>query len=296
MEANVTNSSADAQATMLWIVSIAALAFLVAIFMPDLPVRGEPPFWVFAASAQSVATLFAFILAGYQLSEGRLNEFDDEDEEEMEIKARLKERDFTYLRLLSALSGAAILGSLGLLSLNEVTYPLRVPATLAVATYVVAAVVLSILFVLRIVDPNRRSDAAGAILGEDPRPPPGVQEVTQAFRLGPVRRDQIPRTEFLDAFIDLETDLRHALGQELERRGIAVESRGLHVPFGRIVRELSRLGVLRPEIGERLGEIGRVRNLVVHGHLKAVQPRFLDELYLLHALLSDELEGVRSPR
>lgn len=266
----------------LWLLAVPSISIPLSVFLPRFPVANQPSFWLFGASAQAVATLFAFILAGYQLADAQLDEMDDQDEEERQIKERLKERDFHHLKALSAFSGIAIVGSLLLISVNDVGYPLRRPLTLTTGSYILISVVLSILVVLRVVDPGRRPGAARELIGEGRPPSPEAERPGKA----------VHRAVFIDAFIDLETDLRRLL--EARARELDIDP-GERLGFGRLARELHRLDILERPLYHELQELGRLRNLVVHGHLDEVEAGYHEHLVSTHRELSQDFAEVRGP-
>jgi hypothetical protein len=113
-----------------------------------------------------------------------------------------------------------------------------------------AAIVLAVYFVVSLVDPDRIPKAARRLLAEEAAP-------TGDASLG----------EFVEVFIPLERQVRElavaadlAVGRGPER----FES------FSRLVQLLLSRERLDRDLAASLLELGRYRNLVVHGHVQSV--------------------------
>src|SRR5215216_1059600 len=115
----------------------------------------ENIYWLFSSSAQAIATLVAFLLAGYTLVHAMMESIQQRDDALEEIHAALIRQYYRQIRALAVLTGVAVVGSLAMLYLNGFTWPLKQVAVAVAALADIAAIGWGIAFVIHIIDPDK---------------------------------------------------------------------------------------------------------------------------------------------
>src|SRR5215207_8945467 len=121
----------------------------------------ENIYWLFSSSAQAIATFVAFLLAGYTLVHAMMESVQQRDDTLEEIHAALIRQYYQQIKSLAIITGVAVLGSLAMLYLNGFAWPYKD------IVVTIAAMAWGIAFVIRIIDPDKYTNAAKRLIAED---------------------------------------------------------------------------------------------------------------------------------
>lgn len=225
----------------------------------------ESIYWLFTAAAQSMAGFFGFLIAGYALVNGIMEQVARNDETLGEIHDALKRRYYKQLAALSVVAGTAILLSLLTVALNGSSFGYTSVSASVSSVACLAAIVGGVLFVLAILDPAKYAKAARKLARAEAPAIPAASP-----------------TAFFDVFIELEKIVRRLW---LDFGGGDIVRRHGRPSFREMLRALLLSEVVRPELVERLTSIASHRNLYFHGHVGEVDPAVIEEArQLLDAL------------
>jgi len=231
----------------------------------------EGAYWLFTASAQTVAAFVAFLLAGFALSLGMLDGAAQRDETLVEVTDALKRQYHGSIRFLSYLTGLAIVTNLAIVMIQGYAVPYHWSLPAVGMALNVVAIGLAIHFTVGLVDPDRVQKAARRLLAARPAPPAPVPTTNVA--------------DFLAAFIPVERKLRDVAYAAEMLADRSEEQR--FVSFSRLVQLLAARRLITPGVAERLSALARYRNLVVHGHVESVEQEMVDEAKKVFAMLEE---------
>ena len=127
----------------------------------------ENIYWLFSSSAQAIATFVAFLLAGYTLVHAMMDSVQQRDDTLEEIHAALIRQYYQQIKSLAIITGVAVLGSLAMLYLNGFAWPYKDIVVTIAAMVNIAAIAWGIAFVIRIIDPDKYTNAAKRMIEED---------------------------------------------------------------------------------------------------------------------------------
>src|SRR5689334_6243565 len=120
----------------------------------------ENIYWLFSSAAQSIATFVAFLLAGYTLVHAMMESVQQRDDTLEEIHSALIRQYYRQIKSLAIITGVAVLGSLAMLYLNGFVWPYKDVVVVLAAALDIAAIAWGIAFVIRIIDPDKYTNAA----------------------------------------------------------------------------------------------------------------------------------------
>jgi hypothetical protein len=221
-------------------------------------------YWLFSSSAQSIAALIGFLLAGVALAFSMMDRLVEQDETMNEIVEALKRRQHAQLTALAIVTGAAILLSLFALYLNPCSTTLRSIVRSIAALSGTSAVIGSIAFVASIIRPGKYSITAQR------------EYVVLEKTLEPLA-GQEPSSMFFKGFIDLEQDIRAYLKQA----DLYIPSRGaprMSFSFRQMIDALYENERISKDLRDLLLEVNKFRNLLFHGHIDQVDKGVLKTL------------------
>jgi hypothetical protein len=222
----------------------------------------ENIYWLFSSSAQAIATFVAFLLAGYTLVHAMMESMQQHDDTLEEIHAALIRQYYRQIKWLAIITGAAVLGSLAMLYLNGFTWPYKGVVVAFAATLDIAAIAWGIGFVIRIIDPDKYTNAAKRLIEED----------TQAMDLA---GEQEASEDLFTLFERLEAAMLDAL-----RRANApepTETRGRRdSSFRQMLMALYQHQLIDRLLFHELMQIGRYRNLAYFGRVRNVDKAVID--------------------
>jgi hypothetical protein len=225
----------------------------------------ENIYWLFSSSAQAIAAFVAFLLAGYTLVHTMMESVQQRDDTLEEIHAALIRQYYRQIRALAIITGAAVLGSLAMLYLNGFAWPYKAVVVAAAAALDIAAIGWGIAFVIRIIDPDKYTDAAKRLIEQD----------AQALDLAGKQEDS---EDFFTLFERLEAAMRSALGQARLPQPEPAGGRGGRADsFRQILMALLQNDLIDRTQFRTLMQIGRYRNLAYYGRLRSVDRSVVDQ-------------------
>jgi hypothetical protein len=223
----------------------------------------ENIYWLFSSSAQAIATFVAFLLAGYTLVHAMMDSVQQRDDTLEEIHSALIRQYYKQIRSLAIITGAAVLGSLAMLYLNGFELPYKDIVVAIAAALDIAAIAWGITFVIRIIDPDKYTNAAKRLIEED----------AQAMDLAGKQEDS---EDFFTLFERLETAMRDALEQA--KLPAPTGDRGRRdSSFRQMLMALYENELIDRSLFRDLMRIGRYRNLAYYGRLRSVDKAIIDQ-------------------
>jgi hypothetical protein len=223
----------------------------------------ENIYWLFSSSAQAIATFVAFLLAGYTLVHAMMETIQQRDDTLEEIHAALIRQYYKQIKALALITGAAVLGSLTMLYLNGFAWPYKDLVVAIAAMVNIAAIAWRIAFVIRIIDPDKYTNAAKRL----------IEQAADTMDLAGKQEDS---EDFFTLFERLETAIRNALEQA--RLPEPTENRGRRDSlFRQMLLALYQNELIDRSLFRTLMQIGRYRNLAYYGRLRSVDKAIIDQ-------------------
>jgi hypothetical protein len=226
-------------------------------------VNDENIYWLFSSSAQAIATFVAFLLAGYTLVHAMMDSVQQRDDTLEEIHSALIRQYYKQIKWLAILTGVAVLGSLTMLYLNGFEWPYKDIVVAIAAALDIAAIGWGIAFVIRIIDPDKYTNAARRLIEQD----------AQAMDLAGKQEDS---EDFFTLFERLEAAMRNALGQVQIPDATADRGRR-DSSYRQMLMALHQNSLIDRSLFRTLMQIGRYRNLAYYGRLRSVDKAIVDQ-------------------
>ena len=218
-------------------------------------------YWLFSSSAQTISAFIAFLITGYALVLNVMQNLEQKDETYADIHHKLKERYYRRLIMLAIITGLAIIFSLWMVYLNGEICESKWWLYILTVTFNLAAIIMGLLFVLAIINPNKYKIAAKEIIREITKDDISISDNQKAINV-----DQV---FFMREFINLERNLRN----KLMNKSIYIslpEGPKSNLTFRDMVFGLFQNELITFDERQELLELNRYRNLVFHGHLEKV--------------------------
>jgi hypothetical protein len=223
----------------------------------------ENIYWLFSSAAQAIATFVAFLLAGYTLVHTMMESVQQRDDTLEEIHSALIRQYYRQIKSLAIITGVAVLGSLAMLYLNGFAWPYKEVVVAIAAAIDIAAIGWGITFVIRIIDPDKYTNAAKRLIEED----------AQAQEPGGKQEDS---DDLFTLFEQLEAAMRDALGPN--RLPDPRNDRGRRdSSFQQMLLALFQNDLIDRSFFHSLMRIGRYRNLAYYGRLRNVDKAMIDQ-------------------
>jgi hypothetical protein len=241
----------------------------------------ENIYWLFSSSAQAIATFVAFLLAGYTLVHTMMESVQQHDDTLEEIHAALIRQYYRQIKSLAIITGVAVIGSLAMLYLNRFAWPYKDAVVAAAAALDIAAIAWGIAFVIRIIDPDKYTNAAKRLIEEDA----GTMDLAG-------------KEEDSEDFFTLFERLDAAMRDALERAQIAVPTQGRgrrDSSFQQMLLALYQNELIDRSVFHSLMQIGRYRNLAYYGRLRSVDRAIIDRTRAALARLQALSSSARRP-
>ena len=221
-------------------------------------------YWLFSSSAQTISAFVAFLVTGFALVLNMMDGLQQKDETLEDIHTKLKSDYYKKIRVLTIITGLAIIFSLWMVFLNGGNSQHKTWLFILTAILNVVAIIVGILFVIAIINPDRYKKAAKEIIKEDK-----LEDSTKA--------NTIDQATFMTEFIHLEKTVRDKL-----------QKRKLYIPYGdtpkmvysfrQMINALNQNELINRNELEDLLRINKYRNLVFHGHQDKVDKGMLDRV------------------
>lgn len=224
-------------------------------------------YWLFSATSQSIATFFAFLLAGYGFFNSNLNEIRTEDETLDEIIEEEKKIIFKYISILSIIVGVSLLLNLTMIFVNGIEIYIKSFLFLATFLLSIITIIFGVIIIIIIISPNKNKRIAGKLIYRN-----------KDYGQNKILKGQ---AEFINNFIELEKILRnYAESHDLSIYGMSRKVQSLF----KIIQVLHYKEVITNKEYEQLIEINKYRNLIVHGQLENASEKMIN---LLNSTLQD---------
>jgi hypothetical protein len=221
-------------------------------------------YWLFSSSAQTISAFVAFLITGYALVLNMMQNLEQKDETYEEIHHKMRIIYYDKLCWLAIVTVAAIISSLFMVYLNGGTFKYKWLLYLITVLINITAIIIGILFILSIINPDRYKKAAKEIIKEGK-----LESLTKA--------NDVDQIKFINEFINLEKNIRDVL-----------QKKQLYIPFDRntkmqysfreMVNALYGNELIRYYELLELLQINKYRNLIFHGHQDKVDSKMLDRI------------------
>ena len=234
------------------LIIISFLIFVDLVFMLSEIAKFVNPdslHWLFSTSAQSLAALIAFLIAGYAFTHNTLSQ--EKDETLIEINNEIKGKYFLLLKWILLFALIGILGDLLSIALIKNKFYFNFFNIIYSLTFIsnVLAIILTIIFILYIMDPKRISKTAKEIY---------------------------KKTDFIksDEKVDYSKFLMNVVNFEKLLKGILVNKKlikkGISITIKNMLVILLRNELIDKNLADKLDLIRRYRNIAVHGGVEKV--------------------------
>lgn len=190
------------------------------------------------------------------------------DDSLLEVHHELRRQYYSRLRILSVVTGCAIVTSLAMVYFNGLDIDWKPAIAIGTALLNLLAIIGGLRFVLSIIDPDKYKKIARKLAVDEYATTREVKTAQNA-------------TAFFDEFIRLER-LARAI---LERRGIPPPNRRQSWSFRDAAIALHNNELITRELLDALLEISKYRNLVFHGQLHEVDQKLIDRVRSARATL-----------
>jgi hypothetical protein len=234
--------------------------------------KEENFYWLFSSSAQSIATFFAFLLAGYTLFVSMMENLLEKDDSLSEIIEEEKRLIFNRIRLLAIVVAIALLSNLYMLFINGGDNIFNSDLIFVTFITTIASVILGIWVVIIIINPKKTKQIASKLIFKD-----------RSFdQVGLKRNEQ----EFFSEFITLEKTLKGIV----KNKKLVVKSKQPNLPsFREMVRQLYFSKFIEGSTYEELMEVNKYRNLLFHGEINQASETMVNKIRDLNHSLLDRI-------
>jgi len=228
----------------------------------------ENIYWTFSTAAQAIAAIIGFAIAGHVFTYGRLQELHQDDDDARHMVRMIQKRLKRWLLFALVMSVITILYCLLILYI-EPYHQSRVAHALGVVL-IVATLVITAIFVMRLVDPNKY----------------GHQAKNEAKKIGLISRGVTgDAEEFKDIYEEVREVLAVLTAKKYIRDGIRLDvintiSNIVNFALGQMDDILSHAGVAEDKIKiipEQIKELDRVYHLVKEAELEQIEASYITE-------------------
>lgn len=234
-----------------------------------MKVDQENLYWLFSSSAQTISTFVAFLITGFALVLNMMDNLQLKDETLDDIHFKLKNGYYTKVRVLTGITGLAIVLSLLMVYINGTEWEYKLLLFIITIVVNLIAIVFGISFVISIINPNKYRNAARAIIEDE-----NLSNESKG----------VDNTTFMVEFIRLESEIRNLL-----------VSRNLYVPYGEVPRmaysfrqmiyALHQNELISRTNLDDLLKVNKYRNLVFHGHIDSIDESILQMVKNAQAII-----------
>lgn len=211
--------------------------------------------WLFSTSAQTIATLIAFLIAGYIFVYNILSK--DTDETLIEINIELKKQYYFLLKILLYTTIVSIIGALVSIILLKNSFIYEFFFYIYSITFLLTILTLTlvVIFILYIIDPNKEQKIAKKIYKK-------TKFVKSA--------EKVDYKDFLYDAVNFESILKKILKK---RKLYTLEE---HVTIRAMIQTLRNNDLISIPEAEKLNLIRRYRNVAVHGGIERIDKGMID--------------------
>ncbi|MEA5077861.1 MAG: hypothetical protein VB013_04750 [Anaerolineaceae bacterium] len=228
-------------------------------------------YWTFSAAAQSISAFFALIFTGYSIVQAILDKTGTQDDTLDEIYNQFRKEYHKKLIWLSILIGGSIIFNLVIVYFNRENNPVSIFLQIICALIDILSIVLGILFVLQIINPNRYEKSIKTLILKD------------KIDIGGQNSAQL----FFESFVNLEKLIRNYLGKKhlLNSQNRFKTS----TSFRQMTEILYKNGHISFALYKELLQLNTYRNLVFHGNLETVDNSIIDRTQKARYIFEDQI-------
>ena len=220
-------------------------------------------YWLFSSSAQAIAAFIGFLTAGFYFVLEKMDEQVKSDPTLDEINQEIKRSHFKNLKVLCVLTGASILLSLVLVFTNGFDYSRKTIFVIFVSLINITTIIMAIVFVIGIIDPDNIVKAAKKLIKED-------RDLFSAESGDSM--DSIKIGDFIEKFVQLEKKTRE-LDKRFELSNYIRYSYKKITPLIDLFKIMLQMELIDQKTFQDLREVNKVRNLAAHGQIESVDIR-----------------------
>ena len=224
----------------------------------------ENIYWLFSASAQSIAAFAAFLITGFALVNALMNSIEEKDDSLIEIHEEIKSNYYTRIKWLAGITSLAVILSLLAIFLNPYCFQYKATLFVFTATLNVVSIVAGVGIVLAYIDPSKYRKAAERLIEEEEK----ELETTG---------QEVEQQEFYNEFVTLERNIRSFLRKK-DLYEPSVGGPKMSFSFRKMVNALREDGYIGKGLYDELLDINKYRNLVFHGHKEKVDRKMVNKV------------------
>jgi hypothetical protein len=221
----------------------------------------ENLYWLFSASAQTLAAFIAFLLTGFSLVITLMNSIEEKDETLSDIMHVLKINYYNKIKVFSVITGIAIFLNLLSVYLNKFNFSYNCLLYILAVCFDVLSLIGAICVVLSIVNPDRIRKVAYSLYEQK------VREVGEDR--------EVEAINFIQKFIELEK----VISNLIEKKNVFIERQYFKRPFlsfRNMIEILLRNEIIDQTLYSKLVELSKIRNYAVHGKIEKINKKYLD--------------------
>lgn len=259
----------DITIALLWIVFGVFIIKLLNLFSVYYPVSldsKENMFWLFSASAQSVATFVAFLIAGYTLYTSSMDSLVDKEDSLIDIVAEERKTIFGRLKLLTIITGLAIIMNLLMLFKNGSEFNFRTNMIFLTMALTFISVAFGLRIVVYMIDPRRAEKTANKLV---------VSEV-DFDQEGDLTGEQ----EFFSIYRRFEKEITNFI----EYSGLLGKNNSIYNHV-KVLRVLFDYGLISKAEYNDLNELRKYRNLLFHGNIENASKKMVYQAEMARSLM-----------
>ena len=223
--------------------------------------NNENLYWLFSASAQTLAAFIAFLLTGFSLVITLMNSIEEKDETLSDIMHELKLIYYRRILSFSIITGGAIFLSLLSVYVNKFNFSYSYILYSVTVLFDILSLIGGIWVVLSIVNPDRVQKIAYSLYERL------VKETEESTEVNVI--------DFIQKFIELEK----IIDSLVESKDVLIEqpfSKRQFLTFRNMVEILLRNEIIDQSLYAKLIELSKIRNYAVHGKIDTINKKYLD--------------------
>lgn len=242
-------------------------------FFPPI-IDQQNVYYLYSSAVQAIATFVAFLIAGYALVYQAMDNLENRDETLAEIHYKIKMDYYLKIKILTVITGLTIVLCLVVIWLNGYSIDITKILIVLANIFIIITIVVGLWFVTYMIDPNKIRKAALELISENFKD----------------TGDTADEGEFIKAFISIEILLREII----KRNDIPVDQTR-YLSYKGMIDTLRRNEFIDLNLYNKMLELGKYRNLVVHGHVTTVDRQlFIETQEILEELRRIDHDRSRS--
>lgn len=229
-------------------------------------------YWLFGASAQSIAAFIAFLLTGYALVLNMMQSAQQNDPTIEELHSTMKEKYYIHLLRVGIISGFSVVFNLLCLGLSDFDYCCENILKTFTIISTIAAIAYGIVFIIIILDPKKYARAANKIIDD--------------LKGG---EEQVDANLFFTEFVKLEKRIR----EYLQSHDLYItDKRDINMKYSvnKMITSLYKNNKIGFYAYDKLLTLNKYRNAIFHGHIDKVSKYMIDDLKIANKEIDQYLK------